>query len=141
MRQVSTGSFMAEFRCDVTVVPDVPSSAYRRTALPSAVIARRTVPRRSPGYGGRRCVSLGSGPDGEHRSRLCGLIDTPSRSYPCFRVDWGLPYLQDEVCVLCLPPSFPAVPQYLVHSRVAPQSLSEPYKCLSQHTAPRSAIQ
>ena len=40
-----------------------------------------------------------------------------------------------------LPPGFPVVPQYLGHTSVAPQSLSEPDKRLSQHPAPRFAIQ
>jgi hypothetical protein len=32
------------------------------------------------------------------------------------RVDWRLPWLQDELCVLCLPPGFPAVPPYFIHT-------------------------
>ncbi len=47
------------------------------------------------------------------------------------RVDWGLPMLQADVCVLRLPPGFPVVPQYLSHTSVAPQPLTEPDKQLS----------
>ena len=38
----------------------------------------------------------------------------------------GAPKLQDEVCFLCLPPGFPAVPQYFVHTRLSRPPLSEP---------------
>ena len=47
------------------------------------------------------------------------------------RVGWGLPMLQANVCVLRLPPGFPAVPQYLGHTSVVPQPLTEPDKRLS----------
>ncbi len=40
--------------------------------------------------------------------------------------------LQANVCVLCMPPSFPAVPQYLGHTSVVPQPLAEPDKQLSR---------
>ena len=39
--------------------------------------------------------------------------------------------LQAEVRVLCLPPGFPAVPQYLGHTLVVPRPLTEPDKRLS----------
>ena len=39
--------------------------------------------------------------------------------------------LQADVGVLCLPPGFPVVPQYLGHTSVAPQPLTEPDKQLS----------
>ena len=39
--------------------------------------------------------------------------------------------LQADVCVLCYPPGFPAVPQYLGHTPVVPQPLTEPDKQLS----------
>ncbi len=39
--------------------------------------------------------------------------------------------LQADVCVLRLPPSFPAVPQYLGHTSVGPQPLTEPDKQIS----------
>ena len=39
--------------------------------------------------------------------------------------------LQANVCVLFMPPSFPAVPQYLGHTSVVPQPLAEPDKQLS----------
>ena len=39
--------------------------------------------------------------------------------------------LQADVCVLGLPPGFPAVPQYLGHTSVVPQPLTEPDKRLS----------
>ena len=48
-----------------------------------------------------------------------------------WRVDWGLPMLRADVCVLCYPPGFPAVPQYLGHTPVVPQPLTEPDKQLS----------
>ena len=41
---------------------------------------------------------------------------------------------QDEVCFLCFPPAFAAVPQYFVHIKVVPLPLSEPDKRLS-HTS------
>ena len=47
------------------------------------------------------------------------------------RVDWGLPSLQANVCVLGLPPGFPVVPQYLGHTSVVPQPLTEPDKQFS----------
>ena len=39
--------------------------------------------------------------------------------------------LQADVGVLCLPPGFPVVPQYLGHTSVVPQPLTEPDKQLS----------
>ena len=39
--------------------------------------------------------------------------------------------LQADVCFLRLPPGFPAVPQYLGHTSVVPQPLTEPDKRLS----------
>src|SRR5215510_12237912 len=47
------------------------------------------------------------------------------------RVEGGLPCYRHDVCVLRLPPGFPAVPQYLRHTLVVPQSLTEPDKWLS----------
>ncbi len=49
----------------------------------------------------------------------------------CLSSRRGASKLQDEVCFLCLPPGFPAVPQYFIHTKVALQPLSEPYKRLS----------
>ena len=53
------------------------------------------------------------------------------RGFSFCRVDWGLPMLQADVGVLCLPPGFPVVPQYLGHTSVALQPLTEPDKQLS----------
>ncbi len=39
--------------------------------------------------------------------------------------------LKADVCVLRLPPGFPVVPQYLGHTSVAPQPLTEPDKQIS----------
>ena len=49
------------------------------------------------------------------------------------RVGRSLPELQGDVCVLCLPPAFAAVPQYLVHTPVELLPLIEPDKRIS-HT-------
>ena len=49
------------------------------------------------------------------------------------RVGRSLPELQDDVCVLCWPPAFAAVPQYLVHTPVELLPLIEPDKRIS-HT-------
>ncbi len=38
----------------------------------------------------------------------------------------GASKLQDEVCFLCLPPGFPAVPRYFVHTGLSHPPLSEP---------------
>ena len=40
--------------------------------------------------------------------------------------------LQADVCVLRLPPGFPAVPLYLGHTSVVPQPLTEPDERLSR---------
>jgi len=56
-----------------------------------------------------------------------GTISQPS----LFRVARRLPWLQEKVCILCLPPAFAAVPQYLFHTSVVRLALSEPDKRLS----------
>src|SRR5215510_8849193 len=40
------------------------------------------------------------------------------------RVEGGLPCYRHDVCVLRLPPGFPAVPQYLRHTSVVPPALT-----------------
>jgi len=57
-----------------------------------------------------------------YRTLLC----RPRARRQWCRVGWGLPMLQADVRVLCLPPGFPAVPQYPGHTSVVPQPLSEP---------------
>jgi hypothetical protein len=47
------------------------------------------------------------------------------------RVEGGLPCYRHDVCVLRLPPGFPAVPQYLSPTAVVPPTLTEPDKWLS----------
>jgi hypothetical protein len=42
------------------------------------------------------------------------------------RGDRPLPVLQDDVCVLCLPPGFPAVPHYLAIHGYGDRPLAEP---------------
>ncbi len=76
---------------------------------------------------------------GTQRYPYCNFC--PEGFFGAVRVGWRLLRLQDEVGVLCLPPAFAAVPQYVIHTRVALQPLSEPDKRLSQHPAPRSVIQ
>ena len=59
------------------------------------------------------------------------IVKELERRLTICRVDWGLPLLQADVGVLGLPPSFPVVPQYLGHTSVVPQPLTEPDKQLS----------
>ena len=59
------------------------------------------------------------------------IVKELERRVTICRVDWGLPLLQADVGVLGLPPSFPVVPQYLGHTSVVPQPLTEPDKQLS----------
>ena len=47
------------------------------------------------------------------------------------RVGRSLPRLQENVCFLCFPPAFAAVPQDLFHTSVALLPLTEPDKQLS----------
>ena len=49
----------------------------------------------------------------------------------CCRVDWGLPIAAGRCLFSRLPPGFPVVPQYLGHTSVVPQPLTEPDKRLS----------
>ena len=53
------------------------------------------------------------------------------RNIPSFRVGRSLPRLQENVCFLCYPPAFAAVPQDLFHTSVALLPLTEPDKRLS----------
>ena len=44
----------------------------------------------------------------------------------CLSSRRGASKLQDEFCFLCLPPGFPAVPRYFVHTGLSRPPLSEP---------------
>ena len=72
------------------------------------------------------------------------MILTPilENGYVERRVDWGLPWLQAEVCFLCLPPGFPAVPQYYSHTfGCSPVPLQKRASGFPIHTALRPIIQ
>ena len=58
-------------------------------------------------------------------------LPTSSLTLSPFRVGRSLPRLQENVCFLCYPPAFAAVPQDLFHTLVALLPLTEPDKRLS----------